>query len=243
MGQLDNKIVAVTGSGRGIGKAIALAFAHEGATVCCIARTSTEIEATLKQIENGGGAGMAVTADLSSPKAAEGAFEEIGVAYASLDILIANAGGQSDTAFVEHSDPEIWKEVIDANLISSYLSIQAAIPYLRKNGGGKVITMGSGMGHRGVPGNSAYACAKAGLWMLTRVLAQELQQDKISVNELIPGPVKTSMFPGTTATPSPIMQSEWMKEPEDVLPMAMFLATQPTIGPTAQSFSLMRRDN
>ena len=243
MKQLEGKITAVTGSGRGIGKAIALAFAQEGATVCCIARTKEEISATLADVEATGATGLAITADLTDSAAVASAFDAIGTEYKGLDILVANAGGQADTAYVEQSDPDLWKEIIDSNLISSYLSIQAAIPLLKRNGGGKVITLGSGMGHRGVPGNSAYACAKAGLWMLTRVLAQELQSEKISVNELIPGPVKTSMFPANSSIPANSLQSEWMKEPEDVVPMAMFLATQPTVGPTAQSFSLMRRDN
>jgi 3-oxoacyl-[acyl-carrier protein] reductase len=100
------------------------------------------------------------------------------------------------------------------------------------------------MGHRGSASGSAYACSKAGLWMLTRVLAQEVWQDNISVNELIPGPVDTTMTSGATARSGPAFttNSEWIKTPEDVVPLALFLATQPTIGPTAQSFSLMRRD-
>ena len=85
--------------------------------------------------------------------------------------------------------------------------------------------------------------SKAGLWMLTRVLAQELAGDNISVNELIPGPVQTSL---STLDPqhsvAAVHASEWRKLPEDVVPLALFLATQPDRGPTAQSFSLMRRD-
>ena len=88
--------------------------------------------------------------------AVTGSGRGIGNEYKGLDILVANAGGQADTAYVEQSDPDLWKEIIDSNLISSYLSIQAAIPLLKRNRGGKVITLGSGMGHRGVAGNSAY---------------------------------------------------------------------------------------
>jgi 3-oxoacyl-[acyl-carrier protein] reductase len=82
--------------------------------------------------------------------------------------------------------------------------------------------------------------------MLTRVLAQELWQYNISVNEIIPGPVQTPMTTEVSARSSDTVfdiDSEWIKTPEDVVPLALFLATQPTIGPTAQSFSLMRRDN
>src|SRR5207244_3141919 len=104
----------------------------------------------------------------------------------------------------------------------------------------------SGLGHRGMVGLSAYASAKAGLWMLTRVLAQELSPYNISVNELIPGPTITSMTgPAAAAQRQGVfaIEGEWAKTPDEIVPLALFLATQPAIGPTAQSYSLMRRDN
>jgi 3-oxoacyl-[acyl-carrier protein] reductase len=90
---------------------------------------------------------------------------------------------------------------------------------------------------------SAYAVSKAGLWMLTRVLAQELAPYRISVNELIPGPVATSMTAQLVEGRESVfgIESEWTKSPDDVVPLALFLATQPDVGPTAQSYSLMRR--
>jgi len=87
-------------------------------------------------------------------------------------------------------------------------------------------------------GMSDYAGSKIGLWKLTEILAVELQEFNISVNELIPGPVKTAM---TGFGELPFPAGEWVKEPEDVTALALFLATQPDVGPTAQSFSLMRR--
>lgn len=91
----------------------------------------------------------------------------------------------------------------------------------------------------------AYSAAKAGLWSLTRTLAQELAPYKISVNELIPGPVVTDMTANLAKERDSVfgIESEWVKEPKDVVPLALFLATQPPTGPTAQSFSLMRRAN
>ncbi len=100
----------------------------------------------------------------------------------------------------------------------------------------------SGLGHHGRVQQSAYACSKAGLWMLTRVLSDELLGDDISVNEVIPGPVDTRMA-GASSDPSSVfsIESEWIKSPEDVVPLALFLASHPHPGPTGQSFSLMRR--
>lgn len=140
---------------------------------------------------------------------------------------------------------ENWKRTLDVNLFAAYYCAKSAIPFLKQRGAGKIITIGSGLGHRGYAGGAAYSCSKAGLWMLTRVLAQELLQYKISVNELIPGPVQTTIDDDYKTSSSNVktIDSEWHKQPEDVIPLALFLASQPDIGPTAQSFSLMRRDN
>ncbi|MFM0653493.1 SDR family NAD(P)-dependent oxidoreductase [Paraburkholderia sediminicola] len=116
--------------------------------------------------------------------------------------------------------------------------MRGAIPHLRRRGAGKMILIGSGSRHRPNPGMSSYASSKLGTWMLTQTLAVELQSANISVNELIPGPVRTAMTGfGEKIAP----EGEWIKEPEDVAPPALFLASQPDIGPTAQSFSLIRR--
>ncbi len=136
--------------------------------------------------------------------------------------------------------------VLDTNLVGAYLCARTAVPYLKARGGGKIIVVGSGMGHQGAADSSAYCVSKAGLWMLTRVLAQEVWQDGIAVNELIPGPVDTDMTQWVADQPvgqPAAWASEWFKQPEEVVPLALFMASQPHKGPTAQSFSLMCRDN
>lgn len=165
--------------------------------------------------------------------------------FGGLDILVINAGVNGEGRLVEDSDPEAWRTTLEVNLLGAYYCAHAAIPALKQRGAGKIITVGSGRGHRGVAGRSDYACSKAGLWMLTRVLAQELAPSNISVNELIPGPVVTSMTGDEAAHHQGVfaIEGEWAKTPDEVVPLALFLATQPPIGPTAQSYSLMRRDN
>lgn len=241
---LSDKVAVITGAGRGIGRAIALAYAAAGAAVICAARTTAQLEETVHTIRANGGQALAIPTDVTQPPAVEQLLAQSAAHFGGIDIVVINAGINPDRRTVEASDPAAWRLTLEVNLVGPYYCAKAALPYLKQRGAGKIILIGSGMGHRSGAGNSAYACSKAGLWMLTRVLAQEVWQDNISVNELIPGPVETSMTTGADARQGVAFttSSEWIKQPADVTPLALFLATQPDIGPTAQSFSLMRRD-
>lgn len=241
---LDGKVAIVTGAGRGIGKAIAIAYAEAGAVVVCAARTASDLEATARDIEQVGGRCLSVPTDVTQREAVQHLCDTTAQTYSGLDIVVINAGVNYDRRRVEESHPDDWQATLNVNLVGAYYCAQAAIPYLKQRGVGKILTIGSGIGHHGRAGSSAYACSKAGLWMLTRVLAQELWPYNISVNELIPGPVETSMSSQATRREETVfsIDSEWVKTPADVVPLALFLATQPPVGPSAQSFSLMRRD-
>ena len=240
-GTLEAKVAIVTGAGRGIGKAIALAYAREGAAICCAARTGTERQATAREIEAAGGHAITIPTDVSDIDAVSGMVEATISSFGGLDILVANAGVNLDPVPVEESDPEAWLATIQVNLAGAYYCAKASIPYFKARGSGKIIFDGSGLGHRPVKTHSAYACSKAGLWMLTRILAEELWPYNICVNELVPGPVDTR--PDLRARTDSVFSigSEWIKQPQEVAPLALFLATQPEKGPTAQSFSLMSR--
>jgi 3-oxoacyl-[acyl-carrier protein] reductase len=242
---LNGKVAIVTGAGRGIGRAITLAYAQAGAAVGCAARTCPEIDDTAQEIRKLGGQSVAVQTDVTHLESVQHLLATVVEHFGGLDILVINAGGNYDRRNVEDSHPQDWQATLQVNLVGAYYCAQAAIPYLKQRGAGKIITIGSGIGHRGRAGDSAYASSKAGLWMLTRVLAQELWPYNISVNELIPGPVKTTIDDSQPSAPSRNLgfESEWIKTPEEVTGLALFLAMQPDIGPTAQSFSLMRRDN
>ena len=249
MNRLQGKVALVTGAGRGIGKGIALAYAREGAFVVCTARTASEVNAVADRIVAQGGGARAVTADVTDPDEVRRLFETGLEGKGRLDILVANAGrgAGTDKATVADSDPAIWRDLLDVNLLGAYHCAREAIPYLLGAEAGKIIMMGSGSRLRTPPRLSAYSAAKAGLWALTRTLASELKPHHIAVNEIIPGPVlKEHML-----TPEKLREiedrkaielpnGEWHKVPVDLGELALFLATQPRLGPTGQSYSLLR---
>ena len=249
MSKLTDKVAVITGAGRGIGRAIAEAYAREGARVVLTARTREQIDEAAKAIQDEGGEALAAPADVTKLEEIQEIFRLAAEAFGGVDIVVANAGGNYDRKLIEDGDPASWIATVELNLHSAYYTLHTAVPYLKERGGGKVIMMGSGMGHRGAKGNSSYAAAKAGMWMLTRVAAQELAEHNIAVNEISPGPVRTELTRGVEervrATGGETAFSnkvEWIKEPEDVAPLAVFLAACPEPGPSAQSFCLNRRD-
>ena len=239
MTRLAEKIAVITGSGRGIGRAIAVAFAAEGADVVLAARSGAELDAVAGEIRALGRSAVPVPADVIRRGDVDALAGAVRREFGRLDILVNNAGGGLEKRSILDSDPDLWVEDVTVNCISAYLVSRALLPLMIESGGGRVINVGSGMGHRPTASGCAYHVGKAGLWMFTRCLAEEVWQHNVTVNELIPGPVATRLTAG--AGPPPYSDSEVIKGPEDVAPLALFLATQPDHGPTAQSFSLTRR--
>jgi 3-oxoacyl-[acyl-carrier protein] reductase len=240
---LKDKVAVVTGAGRGIGKAIALAYAEAGVAVCCAARTTAEIEQTAAAIQAQGGRALAVTTDVTQPNQVASMVEQTAVEFGGIDLLVVNAGSFGTRQTIAESAPEQWRTPIEVNLFGAYYCVRAAIPYLQAREGAKIIFIGSGARSRGVNGCSAYTCSKAALWGLIQTLAQELLPSGICVNELIPGPVETDLLSQIQAGQgrTPAAKDEWFKAPADVVPLALFLAVQPPLGPTGQSYNLGRR--
>ncbi len=241
--QLQGKVAVITGAGRGIGRALAIGFAEQGARVVCAARTQSQIDETVRAIYEAGGDAIAVRCDVTDAAAVERLYAVTRDQFGPVDIVVANAGGNFSRQSVEESDISDWELTVRVNLIGVYYSCKFAIPDL-KGKGGHIIVVGSGVGHRVVDdAHSAYGAAKAGAWMFVRALAAELRPYNICVNELIPGLVQTEITADVNRTDESAFGVEWFKRPEDVLPLALFLAIQPLTGPTGQSFSLMRRDS
>ena len=183
-----------------------------------------------------------MSADVTRAEEMARLYDAVVARAGGLDLLVINAGVSLDQRPVAESDPDAFIRTVAVNLTGAYHCARLAIPHMRARGGGRMIMIGSGMGHGSAHGHAAYSCSKAALWMLVRILADELRPDGIAVNELVPGPVDTAMTQQPQSSGSVVKNPvEWLKRPEDVVPLALFLATHAPPGPTGQSFSLMRR--
>ncbi|MCA9121690.1 MAG: SDR family oxidoreductase [Planctomycetaceae bacterium] len=241
--RLIGKTAIVTGAGRGIGRAIAVALASEGANLCIVSRTRPQLDCVAAEIRQLGAKVLVVECDVTDLSSVESAVAETAAEFGRIDILVNNAGGGEERKTVGEDDPEVWRAVVELNLMGTYYFSRSVVPHLRDAGGGAIINVGSGMGHQPRAGNSSYNAAKAGVWMLTRCMAMELADQSIAVNELVPGPVATELTAAIfkAQSPHPTIPGEWVKSPEEVSSLAIFLATQGPKGPTGQSFSLARR--
>lgn len=242
---LSGQVALVVGAGRGIGRAIASAYARAGAVLVCAARTQSEIEEVAAEIRADQGQAAAVVTDVRERNSVDALFERAEAECGGVDIVVLCAGTTGPRVPLAEGSVEDWERTVQVNLQGAYYCMRAAVPRLQERGGGKILSVGSGIGHRGLPGYSAYAASKAGLWMLVRVLAEEVRGDGIAVNELVPGPVRTRLA-SRVAPPLPrgagdAFEGEWLKEPADVCELALFVAGLPNHGPTAQSFSLAGR--
>lgn len=243
--RLSGKSVIVTGAGRGIGRSIAVGFAREGASVCLAARTESQVRSAAAEIESFGGRAIAAATDVTDWDSVRAMVDATVSEFGGLDIAVLNAGVLLDGGrTLEESVIDDWRRTIEVNLIGAYLCAKAVIPPLKARGQGKIIVTGSGNGHHGRVRGSSYGASKAGLWMVTRILSEELLDYRIDVNEIVPGPVYTELTRELQHDPATRFAAagEWAKQPDELLGVAMFLATQPNPGPTGQSFSLLRRE-
>ena len=241
-GPFKGKVALVTGAGRGIGRALAVALAAGGAAVGALARSREELDQLVTEIERSDGRAIALPTDVTDAAAVLRSVDRLVQAFDGLDIVFANAGISPAPQSLTESDPELFHRTLNVNLFGVYATLRAAIPHLKRRGRGNVIVVGSGMGHKASPDSAAYSSSKAAVWMLTRVVAEELRESNILVNELVPGPVDTSLSQPGVSRILRSNPSEWLKLPQDVVPLALFLANLPLKGPTGQSFSLARRE-
>ncbi|MBZ5642406.1 MAG: glucose 1-dehydrogenase [Acidobacteriia bacterium] len=186
---LESKITVITGGGRGIGRAIALKFAAEGAAVVVAARTKTEIESVAKEVSDVGGRGLAVAADVADENHCENLIRAATSEFGRVDILVNNAGHYGPVKPVEEISPAEWDRVIAVHLRGAYLLTRLVLPAMYTRGTGAILNISSLSAKSAFAWGSPYASAKAGMLGLTRVVAAEAARKGVRVNALCPGPV------------------------------------------------------
>ena len=214
--QLKDRVIVVTGAGRGIGRGTALAFALEGARVAGIARTASELEDTASQSVACGRI-LPVVADVADPAAVAGALRTIRDALGEVDILINNAGAFMDKPLQETSADE-WMRIMAVNTLGPFLFIKEVLPHMRAQGWGRIVNVCSTASHRAYPGQSAYCASKHGLLGMTKSLAMELKGTGVRVQAVSPGGVDTRLV----ATRGGVDLSKYMR-PEEMAEIILFL--------------------
>lgn len=215
MGQtISGKTALVTGAGKGIGKATAIALAKEGVHVALLARTESDLQAVADEIKALGVNVAYATADVSSLEQVEAAIEKVTAELGAFDIVINNAGTGTFGGFLELT-PEQWKNIIDINLMGVYYVTRTVLPQLIEKNGGDIINISSTAGQKGAPVTSAYSASKFGLLGLTESLALEVRKHNIRVTALTPSTVATELaFKEnlTDGNPEKVMQPEDLAE-------------------------------
>ncbi len=191
--KLKDKIALITGGGRGIGRAVALEFAREGAQVAVLARTAGQVESVASEIESECGVqAMSAECDVSVKESVEHAFSSVIERFGRVDILVNNAGIAESAPLVKTSD-EMWERIINVNLNGTFYCTRAALPSMLEHGWGRIINVASIAGKTGAAYITAYTASKHAVVGLTRSLAMEVATRGVTVNAICPGYVETLM--------------------------------------------------
>jgi NAD(P)-dependent dehydrogenase (short-subunit alcohol dehydrogenase family) len=251
-GKLADKIALITGSSKGIGRAIAQAFAQEGASVVLAARHLGPLQEVGQHIAARGGHAMPVMCDVTDAEQVRHLADEVGEKLGPIDILVNNAGASGSHKFVDHPD-ELWTWLLEANLTSVYRVCKAVVPGMIARKWGRIINIGSTASKIGARYIAAYTASKHGALGLTRALAVELNPHNITVNTICPGYADTPLTDGIVAN---IVAQSGKSEaeargflaslnpqnrlimPEEVAAVAVILASQAAHGITGQAINV-----
>jgi len=221
---LKDKVALVTGASRGIGKAISLRFAAEGAHLIVCARTESQIQALAEEIRASGRECLGVVASVDNEADVNRMVEQALAKFGRIDILVNNAGISNPKPFLETSMAD-WDEALDINLKGVILCTRAVLPDMLRRKAGNVINISSGAGLRGLPGSTAYAASKAAVIALTQALGDELLGTGIRMNVICPGAIRSELLDRSGVKSFVMGRPGTVLEIEDVVGAVLYLAS------------------
>lgn len=227
---LEDKVILVTGASQGLGKALALAYAEEGAKVVVNSRSEDSIRPVAEELEERGAEVLAVAADVSDSDDVQKLIDEIAGRFGRIDVLVNNAGILGPRVAIEEFPEDEWRKVIDANLTGPYLVSKAAIPHIAE--GGSIINLVSGVSVEGRAEWGAYSVSKFGMEGLSQILAAELEERGIRSNAVDPGGMRTDM----RAAAYPEEDPSTKIKPEENTDVFLYLASDESKGVTGERF-------
>ena len=227
---LQGKVALITGASQGLGRALALAYAKEGASLVVNSRSEESIRPVAEEVEGLGAEVLAVAADVSKGQNARRLVEEAAGRFGGIDVLVNNAGLLGPRVAIEDYPEEEWRRVIDANLTGPYLVSKAAVPHLRE--GASIINVVSGVSVEGRAEWGAYSVSKFGVEGLSQILAAELEGRGVRSNAVDPGGMRTEM----RAAAYPEEDPQTRITPEENTAVFVYLASDESRGVTGRRF-------
>jgi NAD(P)-dependent dehydrogenase (short-subunit alcohol dehydrogenase family) len=227
---LEGKVALVTGASQGLGRALALAFAREGASIVVNSRSEERIRPVAREAESLGAEVLALAADVSKSADVERLVGATVERFGRIDVLVNNAGVLGPRVPIEAYPEDEWRWVIDANLTGLFLVTKAAIPHMPE--GGSIINVVSGVSVEGRAGWGAYAVSKFGVEGITQILASELEGRRIRANAVDPGGMRTEMRAAAYPDEDPMTRIT----PEENTGIFIYLASDQSRGVTGQRF-------